>query len=252
MNPQIARSTQGAEGALVDSVLLIDGDNDPHLPPDFPLTPSTVVRVFLRPEASMPRGLEKVVGALPLCVGVTSPKGGKNAADFVMSLHAGLLHASLPLHVPFTLVTHDKSLAAMAQELQRIGRQTLLWTSHPERGERGRRKTAAAPRAASSSRRSGGRGRRGASRAKPAAAPAAPAAPASSASGRSLAEVAATYARRLASVKDPPGRLKTLLNDIKNRASSAHTPEAVLEELKRLGALSVDENGRVKVYAPAK
>lgn len=228
--------------AAADSVLLIDGDNDPHLPPDFPLTPRTVVRVFLRPEASIPRNLEKRVGALPLCVSVTSPKGGRNAADFVMSLHAGMLHATLPMHVPFTLVTHDKSLAAMAQELQRVGRQALLWTSHPERAERGRKKPASAQRAPGAGR------RRNPPRSKPAAAPCAP-----QAAGRSLAEVAAAYARRISSVKDPPGRLKTLLNDIKNRAaSSAYAPEAVLEELKRLGALSVDENGRVKVFTPVK
>ncbi|HAH07268.1 MAG TPA: hypothetical protein DCM05_12220 [Elusimicrobia bacterium] len=245
MNP-----TEPTQTGPVDSVLLIDGDNDPHLPPEFPLTPHTVVRVFLRPEASIPKELERKVGALPLCVSVTSPKGGRNAADFVMSLHAGVLHATLPLHVPFTLVTHDKSLAAMAQELQRIGRQALLWTSHPERGGgggRGRsRKPAAQPKAQSSGR------RRASSRPKPAA-QAAPAAQApAQPSSRSLSDAAAAYARRLASVKDPPGRLKTLLNDIKNRAGSSHAPEAVLEELKRLGALSVDENGRVKVFQPTK
>ncbi|MBI5243425.1 MAG: hypothetical protein HY922_07015 [Elusimicrobia bacterium] len=239
------------DAAAADSVLLIDGDNDPHLPPDFPLTPNTVVRVFLRPEASIPRNLEKKVGALPLCVSVTSPKGGRNAADFVMSLHAGILHATLPMHVPFTLVTHDKSLAAMAQELQRVGRQALLWTSHPERAERGRRKSPSTQRAAAPERAPGAGRRRTSPRSKPAAAPATPSSP--QAAGRSLAEVAAAYARRISSVKDPPGRLKTLLNDIKNRAaSSAYAPEAVLEELKRLGALSVDENGRVKVFAPVK
>jgi len=252
MNLKDPKDDGTAERGPTDSVILIDGDNDPHLPPDFPLTPHTVVRVFLRPEASIPRDLEKKVGALPLCVSVTSPKGGRNAADFVMSLHAGILHATLPMHVPFTLVTHDKSLAAMAQELQRIGRQALLWTSHPEREERGRRKSPSTQRAAAPQRAQGAGRRRASPRAKPAAAPAAPSSP-QHAAGRSLAEVVAAYARRISSVKDPPGRLKTLLNDIKNRAaSSAYTPEAVLEELKRLGALSVDENGRVKVFAPVK
>ena len=116
----------------VDSVLLIDGDNDPHLPPDFPITDRTLVRVFLRPLAAMPRPLERRLGRLPMCVSVVSPKGGANSADFVMSLHAGVLHATLPLAIPFTLVSNDKSLGAMAQELQRIGRRAELWTSHPD------------------------------------------------------------------------------------------------------------------------
>ena len=41
----------------VDSVLLIDGDNDPHVPPDVRPTRHTLVRVFLRPGAKMPRTL---------------------------------------------------------------------------------------------------------------------------------------------------------------------------------------------------
>jgi hypothetical protein len=222
---------QKQERGMVDSVLLIDGDNDPHLPPDFPLTPDTLVRVFLRPEAKMPRGLERRLGSLPMCVTVLSPKGGRNAADFVMSLHAGLLHAALPMHVPFTLVTADKSLAAMAQELQRIGRRALLWTSH----EKGGRRKAQAPAAAR-------RPARSQPRARPAPAPQ----PVRPAGERGLSDVAAAYARRLASIKDPPAKLKALLNDIKNRAvASGHSAEAILEELKRAGALRVDERGRV-------
>lgn len=260
----------------VDSVLLIDGDNDPHLPPEFRITPHTLARVFLRPQAKMPKGLERKLGHLPMCVPVVSPKGGANAADFVMSLHAGMLHAVLPMSVPFTLVTNDKSLAAMVQELQRIGRMTNLWTSHPDaaaqaeasaetggRGGRGRRPRRGG-RAASAA---PARARRGRGRAKPAPAPdavekleaiaaeeaaaeqmemRAPAPAPSAAGGKSLEAVAATYAARLSRVKDPPSRLKTLLNDIKNRAvSSGFSPEAILEELKRSHGVSVDEQGRV-------
>jgi len=224
----------------VDSVLLIDGDNDPHLPPDFPITPRTLVRVFVRVGAKTPRGLERRLGELPLSVTVSSPKPGANAEDFVMSLHAGILHATLPMHIPFTLVTHDKSLAVMAQELQRVGRRAELWTSHPERGAR--RPPAAAVRKPAS------RGRRAPSRPVPSSAtPAAPVAvSAAPPSGRGLPQIAAAYAARLSRIKDPPSRLKTLLNDIKNRAgTSGFSPEAILEELKSAQTLTVDANGRV-------
>lgn len=241
----------------VDSVLLIDGDNDPHLPPDFKVTEHTVARVFLRPQAKIPKGLEKKVGHLPMCVAVVSPKGGANAADFCMSLHAGMLHATLPMHVPFTFVTNDQSLAAMVQELQRLGRQAGIWTSHPSRAE-------AAAEAKSSSRRGGRRAaasRRGGRRPKKAAAEpvresaivaeaeaaVVPAAvQAANGGAKSLEDVAAAYAARLGRIKDPPSRLKTLLNDIKNRAvASGYSPEAILEELKRAHGLRVDETGRV-------
>ena len=249
----------------VDSVLLIDGDNDPHFPPDFPITVHTLVRVFLRPGAKMPRTLERKFADLPMCVPVVSPQGGANAADFVMSLHAGLLHATLPLQLPFLMVTNDQTLAAMCQELQRLGRQASLWTSHPEGG--GRRAPAAASEPSSSSsgsrsRRgrggsSRGRGRRSSSvraAAKPAAPPAttvaawteaAPAAPARG--GRSLADVASAYAARLGRIKDPPNRLKALMNDIKHRASlaSGYTPEAILEELKLSHGFTIDDRGKV-------
>jgi hypothetical protein len=228
---------QAAEGP-VDRVLLIDGDNDPHLPPDFPLTQSTLVRVFLRQGAAIPRGLERRLAALPMCVSVVSPKGGKNSADFVMSLHAGLLHAILHKHVPFTLVTADKSLSAMAQELQRLGRLASLWTSHPERGRARAQAPAKEPRQAPA-RRTRGRAKAPPASPPPAAAP-------------SLEETARTYLRRLAAIKDPPGRLKALLNDIKNRSgASGHPPEAVLESLKRSGALTVDDKGRVRVSPQA-
>ena len=239
----INEENQKKEHVLVDSVLLIDGDNDPHLPADFPLTRSTLVRVFLRPEAKMPRPLERRLSELPMCITVASPKGGSNAADFVMSLHAGMLHATLPLHIVFTLVTADKSLSAMAAELQRIGRQAVLWTSHPEKA---RRRAPAVPRA------TGGRRTRSQPKAKasaPVSAPASASAPqpaAPAGPGRSLAEVAASYARRFAAIKDPPAKLKALLNDIRNRAVSAgHSAEAILEELKRAGAVSVDQDGKV-------
>src|ERR1700756_2533056 len=101
----------------VDSVLLIDGDNDPHVPPDVHPTRHTLVRVFLRPGAKMPRTLEKKLGQLPHCTTVVSPRGGANAADFVMSLHAGMLHAILPQHIHFLMVTNDATLQAMAAEL---------------------------------------------------------------------------------------------------------------------------------------
>lgn len=258
-------TTSQSDAALakepVDSVLLIDGDNDPHMPPDYPITPRTVVRVFIRPGAKMPRGLERRVGDLPLCVAVASPKGGPNAADFVMSLHAGILHATLPMHIAFTLVTHDKSLAAMAQELQRIGRRAELWTSHPE----GNRRRAASTASASSSRaaKPAARGGRGRGRRRAAPAPASVAAPekkteaeapqsSPAAGGRSLPQIAASYAARLGRIKDPPSRLKTLLNDIKNRAgASGFPPEEILEELKQSGVLSVEDNGRVALKARA-
>src|SRR5579884_3209844 len=102
--------TTEAERGLVETVLLIDGDNDPHIPPDFVLTQNTLVRVFLRPDGKLPRPLERRLTPLPMFVTVASTKGGSNAADFVMSLHVGILHATLPLHLPFTIVTADRSL----------------------------------------------------------------------------------------------------------------------------------------------
>ena len=221
----------------VDAVLLIDADNDPHMPPEFTTTEHTLVRLFMRPGAKVPRGLEKRVGDLPMCVAVVIPKGGANAADFAMSLHAGLLHATLPMQIPFTLVTFDTNLSFMAQELQRLGRQTTLWTSHPEGGGRRRRpaseaKTPRAPR-----------------QRRPARASSARAASSSGASGgpaKTLAEATATYAGRLTRMKDVPSRLKTLLNDIKNRApKGSYTPEEILEELKRTHGYSIDAQGRV-------
>ncbi|MDP3541209.1 MAG: hypothetical protein Q8T11_01930, partial [Elusimicrobiota bacterium] len=114
----------------IENVLLIDGDNDPHVPPDARVTRATLVRVFLRPGALLPRNLEKPLARLPNFCTVTSPKGGANAADFVMSLHAGMLHAVLPQSVPFLMVTNDATLAAMTAELQRLGRVATIWTSH--------------------------------------------------------------------------------------------------------------------------
>lgn len=242
---------------LVDSVLLIDADNDPHLPPDFKISDKALVRLFLRTDAKAPRTLERKVEHLPFCVTVRSTKGGANASDFGMSLHAGILHATLPMHIPFTFVTADKALSVMCQELQRLGRVAVIWTSHPERGAR--------PAPAGGARRSGGRGRaRGRGRgAAPATVsppttatiaptPAEPSGlPAPAAGGRSLEQISAVYAARLARVKGPPSRVKALLNDIKNRAviATAYSPEQVLEALKRLGALMVDDKGRVQ-YPP--
>ncbi len=248
------------ESRFADSVLLIDGDNDPHLPEDFPITPTTLVRVFLRPGAKMPRPLERRLGELPLCVPVVSPAGGANAADFVMSLHAGILHSTLPLHIPFTLVTNDKTLAVIAEELQRVGRQALLWTSHPEKSLRG--KPPAQP----------SRRRRGPRRPTTPAAPLANVPPALAAQPPaapppvvlevplapgepSLSRAAAAYAQRLGRIKDPPSRLKTLLNDIAHRtAASGFAAEAILEELKRSQAVTVDDQGHVRLtgaVAPA-
>ncbi|MDE2040372.1 MAG: hypothetical protein KGO96_12915 [Elusimicrobia bacterium] len=251
---------------LVDAVLLIDGDNDPHLPADFPIGERTLVRVFLRQAAKTPRGLEKRLGGLPFCVTVTCTQGGANAADFVMSLHAGILHATLPMHLPFTLVTNDKALSAIAQELQRTGRQAALWTSHDKEPRRRAATVAATVSRASSrrgGRRRGGRGRRGSSSAvQPQAAAPQPAPQAgprdvetakpafppvfTPASDPKVLEVAAAYAARLSRIKDPPSRLKTLLNDIANRTrSSGLPPEAILEELKRGHGLVVDERGHI-------
>ena len=127
----------------IENVLLIDGDNDPHVPPDARVTRATLVRVFLRPGALLPRNLEKPLAHLPNFCTVTSPKGGANAADFVMSLHAGMLHAVLPSHVPFLMVTNDATLSAMAAELQRLGRVATIWTSHPDAASCPRRRPAA-------------------------------------------------------------------------------------------------------------
>ncbi len=60
-------------GGLVDSVLLIDADNDPHMPSDFPLSPATLVRVFLRPKATLSRSLQKRLTGLPLCATIAAP-----------------------------------------------------------------------------------------------------------------------------------------------------------------------------------
>lgn len=261
----------------IEHVLLIDGDNDPHVPTDVRPTRHWLVRVFLRPGAKMPRTLEKKLGHLPHCATVVSPKGGANAADFVMSLHAGMLHAVLPQHVPFLMVTNDATLQAMAAELQRLGRIASLWTSHPDAAQMSQaaqEEGADEPRPRSRSRsrggrsrggRSGGRSRGGRSGGKPGGAAResfatreevlglAPAAPPPSdeprkAGGKTLAEVAWTYAARLQRIKDVPSRLKTLLNDIKNRAGSqGFTPEEVLEELKRHHGVRVDGSGKVSV-----
>jgi hypothetical protein len=245
----------------LDSVLLIDGDNDPHVPPDVHPTRFTLVRVFLRPGAKMPRTLEKKLGRLPHCATVVSPLGGANAADFVMSLHAGMLHATLPHHIPFLMVTNDATLSAMAAELQRLGRVASLWTSHPDPEAvslEAREEAAEEPRPRARGGRSrsrGGRPSRRKGRARPTAAPR-EAAPAPAAipdaprkpGGKTLSEVAWTYASRLQRIKDVPSRLKTLLNDIKNRAGSqGFTPEEILEELKRHHGVKVDSQGRVQV-----
>lgn len=221
----------------IDAVLLIDGDNDPHLPADFVLTNRTLVRVFLRTGAKIPRALERRLSPLPECIAVVSPGGGSNAADFVMAFHAGLLHSALPLQIPFTLVTADKSLSVMTLELQRVGRRALHWTSHPERGSR-RRATAASSAAPALRRRT--------ARTHVVPSPAASPAPTSAPSG--AVPAAASYAERLRRMKNPPSRLKALLNDIRNRAGRpGQTPENILEELRRTGVLSLDASGRVQI-----
>ena len=262
----------------VDSVLLIDGDNDPHVPPDVHPTRHTLVRVFLRPGAKMPRTLEKKLSHLPHCTTVVSPRGGANAADFVMSLHAGMLHSILPQHIHFLMVTNDATLQAMAAELQRLGRVASIWTSHPDaeamsaeaRGDESYEDSGAKPARSrsrggrsrggrSSSSRRGGRSRSSSSGSSSSRAAAEPSPKAEAApppppdvprktGGKTLSEVAWTYAARLQRIKDVPSRLKTLLNDIKNRAGSqGFTPDEVLEELKRHHGVKVDSQGRVQV-----
>jgi hypothetical protein len=245
-------------------------------------TRHTLVRVFLRPGAKMPRTLEKKLSHLPHCTTVVSPRGGANAADFVMSLHAGMLHAILPQHIHFLMVTNDATLQAMAAELQRLGRVASIWTSHPDAEqmsvEARSEETFEEPKAArsrsrggrsrggrSSSRRGGsGRSRTSSSSSRAAAEPSSPRAAAEPSpaprapapvsdeprkpGGKTLSEVAWTYAARLQRIKDVPSRLKTLLNDIKNRAGSqGFNPEEVLEELKRHHGVKVDSSGRVTV-----
>jgi hypothetical protein len=250
----------------LDSVLLIDGDNDPHVPPDVHPTRHTLVRVFLRPGAKMPRTLEKKLGHLPHCATVVSPKGGANAADFVMSLHAGMLHAVLPQHIHFLMVTNDATLSAMAAELQRLGRVATLWTSHPdpaalslqamEEGEDEPRPRSRGGRSRSRGGRTSRRGGKGRARPSPAAAreaapPPPPPPPPDTPrkpGGKTISEVAWTYAARLQRIKDVPSRVKPLLNDIKNRAGShGFSPEEILEELKRHHGVRVDGQGRVQV-----
>ena len=242
--------------ALVDSVLLIDADNDPHMPSDFTLSQATLVRVFLRPKAALSKSLQKRLTGVPLCATIAAPQGGKNAADFVMSMHAGLLHASLPMHIPFSIVTNDKALSGIVQELQRVGRVATLWTSHPDREDQAEassvRRTSSRSSGSSRSRR-GGRGRGRSAKAAPTAtltatpaekAPVPAAAPSSP--SKSLEQVTAAYERMLSRAKNPPSRLKALLNDIGNRtATSGYSTEAILEELKRSHRLSIDERGRV-------
>ena len=230
---------------LVDSVLLIDADNDPHMPSDFPLSQATLVRVFLRPKATLSKALQKRLTGLPLCATIAAPQGGKNAADFVMSVHAGLLHASVPMHVPFSIVTNDKALSGIVQELQRVGRVATLWTSHPDQAEQAQASSGRRSPARSSRSRRGGRGRGRSAKAAPAEqAPATAAAPSSPA--KSLEEVAAAYERMLSRAKNPPSRLKALINDIGNRTANFGYPaDAILEELKCSHGLSIDERGRV-------
>ena len=239
--------------ALVDSVLLIDADNDPHMPSDFTLSQATLVRVFLRPKAALSKSLQKRLTGVPLCATIAAPQGGKNAADFVMSMHAGLLHASLPMHIPFSIVTNDKALSGIVQELQRVGRVATLWTSHPDQAEASSVRRTSSRSSGSSRSRRGGRGRGRSAKAAPTAtltatpaekAPVPAAAPSSP--SKSLEQVTAAYERMLSRAKNPPSRLKALLNDIGTRpATSGYSTEAILEELKRSHRLSIDERGRV-------
>jgi len=277
--PYADASAYSTPRSPIENVLLIDGDNDPHVPPDARVTRHTLVRVFLRPGALLPRNLEKPLARLPNFCTVTSPKGGANAADFVMSLHAGMLHAVLPQSVPFLMVTNDATLTAMTAELQRLGRMATVWTSHRDmeaelkevegtgtyesagtkkannnrrRGGRSRGgRSAAAPR---SGRSRGGRGRSSSARATPPEAALTPVLPPPvsdeprKTGGKTLSEAAWTYASRLQRIKDVPSRVKTLLNDIKNRAGShGFSPEEILEELKRHHGVKVDVQGRVQV-----
>jgi hypothetical protein len=221
------------------------------MPADFPLTNRSLVRVFLRPKATLPRTLQRRLASLPMCVSIAAPQGGKNAADFVMSMHAGLLHASLPMHIPFTLITNDKALSAIVQELQRVGRVAELWSSHPARAAAPAPGRVASATTGRSRRSGGGRSRRARpAAAAPVAAESAPLAASEPASparpSRSLADVAAAYAKMLSRIKDPPSRLKALLNDISNRTANFGIPAAdILEELKRSHGLRIDERGRV-------
>ncbi len=246
-------------------------------------TRHTLVRVFLRPGAKMPRTLEKNISHLPHCTTVVSPRGGANAADFVMSLHARGDAARDPAaqHIHFLMVTNDATLQAMAAELQRLGRVASIWTSHPDAEqmsvEARSEETFEEPKAArsrsrggrsrggrSSSRRGGsGRSRTSSSsssRAEPASRAAAepsPAAPVPAPvadeprkpGGKTLSEVAWTYAARLQRIKGRPVALEDApQRRIKNRAGSqGFNPEEVLEELKRHHGVKVDSSGRVTV-----
>lgn len=236
----------------IDSVLLIDGDNDPHFPADFELGERTLVRVFLRMSATMPRALERRLSAPANCVAVVATKTAGNAADFVMALHAGILHATLPMHLPFTIVTNDQGLSVIAQEFQRLGRQTTLWTSHAK-PRRGSSAAEASPRVAARGSRRGGRGRSrrsssGGGREAAVGAPSSLAqAPERTAHSPLDGRAAASYAQHLSRIKDPPSRLKSLLSDIANRTKPAGCdPKAVLGLLVDAGVVTIDSAGRVK------
>lgn len=244
----VSHSAMGA----IDSVLLIDGDNDPHFPADFEVGEHTLVRVFLRMSATIPRALEKRLSAAANCVAVVATRTAGNAADFVMALHAGILHATLPMHLPFTLVTNDQGLSVIAQEFQRLGRQTTLWTSHvkPRRGAGVAE--GAAPRVAAAGRRRGGRSR---SRRRSTLKDAEGATPALHSASQGLRETsssldglaAASYVQHLSRIKDPPSRVKSLLSDIANRTKPAGCdPKAVLELLVGAGVVTIDSLGKVK------
>jgi hypothetical protein len=233
---------------MIDAVLLIDGDNDPHFPPDFEVGERTLVRVFLRMSATMPKVLERRLAAAANCVSVVATKTAGNAADFVMALHAGILHATLPMQLPFTIVTNDQGLAVIAQEFQRLGRQTTLWTSHAK-ARRGAVEGSHARAASGRRRGSRSRGRRPSAktasaplpieRAEPVAGPTAP--------GSLEGQAAASYLPHLNRIKNPPSRLKSLLSDIANRARPAGCdPRAVLRLLLDAGVVVIDSAGRVK------
>lgn len=226
----------------VDSVLLIDGDNDPHMPPGYELSARALVRVFLRRGADIPKALARKLSGVPNCTSVPAPRTTGNAADFVMALHAGVLHATIPMNIPFLIVTNDKGLAVIVEEFQRVGRQAALWTSH----EAAEDAPAPASRRGAARRGRRGRGKAAAKAAEPPAEKAPEAAPAAPADDAVNGQAAADYARRLMQAKDPPSRLKSLLRDIQNRAKpKGCDPKAVVDLLVGAGVVSVDGQGRV-------
>jgi len=68
---------------------------------------------------------------------VHTPQSAKNAADFALSFHSGLLHQKLPIKIPFIIVSKDKGLAHVIFQLQCLKRNSQIITTNLEAYLRG-------------------------------------------------------------------------------------------------------------------